>query len=173
MMAKGVYAAISIIAVLGLLAVPGGMREAAGQVQVNINLGPPPVVVGEPSAMVLVPGSRVYYVPEPGVDVFYYNGYWWSPRGPQWYRARAHNGPWIIVEERHVPVAVYRVPKDYRVVYAREKHIPYGQWKKYHKQQAKAESKAWKNHKKAERKESKGHKKGIGKEHHGKGSGER
>ena len=63
-------------------------------------------------------------------DVFFYNGYWWSPRGNRWYRARAYNGPWGIIERRYVPALVYRVPKDYRARYEKQQHIPYGQWKK-------------------------------------------
>lgn len=171
-MRKNVFGVIGVVIILGALFVFGGMKEAGAQVQVNINLGPPPVMVAEPPEMVPVPGSRVYFVPEPEIDIFYYNGYWWSPRGPQWYRSRAYNGPWAIVEQRHIPVPVYKVPKDYRVVYAKEKHIPYGQWKKYHEKQAKAERKAWKKHEKAERKGSKEHKKGHGKGNHGKGHGQ-
>ena len=56
-------------------------------------------------------------------DVFFYNGYWWSPRGNRWYRARAYNGPWKTISR-------YRVPKDYRARYEKQQRIPYGQWKK-------------------------------------------
>lgn len=172
LMEKSIYKAAGVIMLLATIFIGSGMREAGAQVQVNINLGPPPVAGAEPPAMVLVPGSQVYFVPEPNIDVFYFNGYWWSPRGPHWYRSRAYNGPWVVVEERYVPVAVHKVPKDYRIVYAKEKHIPYGQWKKYHKEHAKAERKAWKEHEKAEHTKFKEHKKGRGKEHRGKGHGE-
>lgn len=107
-------------------------KEARGEVSVNVNVGPPPIAVAEPPEVVLVPGSRVYYVPEVPYDVFYYSGYWWSPRGDRWYRARAYDGPWRVVSRRVVPSPVYRVPRDYRQVYVRERHIPYGQWKKEH-----------------------------------------
>jgi hypothetical protein len=104
--------------------------DAAAEVHVNVNLGPPPIVVAQPPAVVMVPGTQVYYVPEVDYDVFFYDGYWWSPRGDRWYRAHAYNGPWRTVSRRIVPPPVYGVPRDYRRVYGHERHIPYGQWKK-------------------------------------------
>ncbi|MCX5811296.1 MAG: hypothetical protein NT178_01950 [Proteobacteria bacterium] len=76
-----------------------------------------------------------------------------SPRGNQWYRSRAYKGPWGVVEQRYVPASVHRVPRDYRTVYEKEKHIPYGQWKKQGKNRAKAERKEDKR----EQKEGRGH----------------
>jgi hypothetical protein len=104
--------------------------DAAAEVRVNVNLGPPPVVVAEPPSMVLVPGSDVYFVPEVDYDVFFYNGFWWSPRGDRWYRSRAYGGPWRVVPRRIIPPPVYGVPRDYRRVYVRERRVPYGQWKR-------------------------------------------
>ena len=100
--------------------------------QININIGPPPIVVAAPPAVVLIPGSEIYFVPHPEIDVFFYGGYWWSPRGAAWYRAGAYNGPWAVVEHRFVPHAVIGVPRNYRTAYNKEPPIPYGQWKKQH-----------------------------------------
>ncbi|HBA55305.1 hypothetical protein [Syntrophorhabdus aromaticivorans] len=158
-MKKGINVILGMAVLLGVLTALGGAREATAQVQINVNLGPPPIVAAEPPTMVLVPHSQVYFVPEPDVDIFFYKGYWWSPRGERWYRSRAYKGPWTIVERRYVPGPVYRVPRDYRVVYERERHIPYGQWKKQYKDHWKAEQKALKHHRKAERKEFKAHEK--------------
>ncbi len=114
----------------GALLVAGTPRPASAEVSVNINLGPPPIVIAEPPELVLVPDLQVYFVPHPEIDVFFHDGYWWSPRGNTWYRARAYNGPWGVVERRHIPAAVARMPHDYRGRYEKERHIPYGQWKK-------------------------------------------
>lgn len=103
---------------------------ARAEVSVSINLGPPPIVVAEPPGIVMIPGSQVHFVPDPRIDVFFYGGYWWSPRGDRWYRARAYNGPWGVIEWSRVPRSVIYVPRDYRARYESERHIPYGQWKK-------------------------------------------
>ena len=130
-MRKSIYGVLGLAVLLGALFALRATKEAAAvDVRVNINLGPPPIVVAEPPEVVMIPGSRVYFVPDPKIDVFFYSGYWWSPRGDRWYRARAYNGPWGIVKQRYVPAPVYQVPRNYRVVYEREQHIPYGQWKK-------------------------------------------
>ncbi len=119
------------IAGLALLMLPGAVPQAFSEVGISINIGPPPVVVAEPPEVVLIPDSRVYYVPDPELDVFFYSGYWYSPRGNRWYRARAYNGPWVLIGRSHVPGQVIRVPRDYRDLYEDEDHIPYGQWKKH------------------------------------------
>ncbi|HEY6838438.1 MAG TPA: hypothetical protein VI389_06825 [Geobacteraceae bacterium] len=121
---------ISGIVLTGALLIAVAPGPATAGVNVNINIGPPPIVIPEPPEVVLVPRTGIYFVPGLEFDVFFYNGYWWSPRGDRWYRSRAYNGPWGIVERRYVPAPVVRVPRDYRVRYERERHIPYGQWKK-------------------------------------------
>ena len=117
---------------LGGLLVCGAANEASARVDVgiNVNLGPPPIVAPAPQAMVIVPGSQVYFVPGLEFDVFFHNGYWWSPRGDRWYRARDYDGPWRIVERRYVPRPVVRVPRGYRQMYQRERNIPYGEWRR-------------------------------------------
>lgn len=152
-MKKCFYKIIGLLFLVGAIMPFSGIKEAAAQI--NINIGPPPITVTAPPAVVMVPNSRVYYVPDPDVDVFNYNGYWWAPRGDQWYRSRAYKGPWGVVDQRYVPAPVRQVPKDYRVVYEKEKHIPYGQWKKQGQDQAKKKQKAAKKELKQYNKEQK------------------
>ncbi|MCX5806725.1 MAG: hypothetical protein NT010_11800 [Proteobacteria bacterium] len=154
-MKKYIYRILGLFVILGAILLHGGINKAVAQVQVTVNLGPPPIVVAEPPAVVMVPRSRVYFVPDPNIDVFFYNGYWWSPRGSHWYRAKAYNGPWGTVDRRYVPASVHRVPRDYRVVYEKEKHIPYGQWKKQWKNQDKKETKIDKEERKEDKREYK------------------
>ena len=172
-----------LLAGAAIAAATGFSVPARAEVNVNINLGPPPIVVSAPPAVVMIPQSQVYFVPDPQIDVFFYGGYWWSPRGNQWYRARQYNGPWGAIEQRRVPRAVIYVPGDYRGRYERERHVPYGQWKKEHaqwdrenkkshKQWEKEREKEWKKsqkeQKKDEKEQKKGDKKGDGGGDHGK-----
>lgn len=112
------------------LFVQGGMNEAFAEIDVSINIGPPPIMVAEPPAVVMIPNSTIYFVPRIEHDIFFYDNYWWSPRGSQWYRSNAYNGSWEMIENHYVPAPVYKLPKDYRHRYEKEHHIPYGQWKK-------------------------------------------
>jgi len=152
-----------LLAGAAIAAVMGFSEPARAEVSVSINIGPPPIVVAEPPTVVLVPQSKVYFVPDPQVDVFFYGGYWWSPRGERWYRAQAYKGPWVVMERTRVPRAVIYMPRDYRARYDRERHIPYGQWKKEHgrwdrenrkahKQWEKEREKEWKQSEKEQRK---------------------
>jgi len=135
-----------LLAGAAIAAAMGFSEPARAEVSININLGPP-VVIAEPPHLVLVPQSQVYFSPDPQVDIFFYGGYWWSPRGDRWYRATEHNGPWGVIERSRVPQEVIVVPRDYRTRFEREKPIPYGQWKKQHKQVEKAERKEQKRDK--------------------------
>lgn len=132
-MRRNLFGIIAPTLLLGVLFACGAPNEAAAEVRigVGINIGPPPIVVAEPPEIVLVPGSSVYFVPGLEFDVFFSNGYWWSPRGDRWYRARAYNGPWRVVERRFVPGPVIRVPHDYRRIYGHERHIPYREWREH------------------------------------------
>lgn len=122
-------AGFAVAAVLSAFCLPGPARA---EINLNINIGGPPVVVAEPAEVALIPEFEVYFIPGGDVDLFFHAGFWWSPRGDRWYRAEVHNGPWVVVERRIVPRQVILVPRDYRARYVKAKHIPYGQWKKAH-----------------------------------------
>jgi len=147
-MSKIIYRVLGMTVLLGTLFALGGAKEVLSEVQVNINIGPPPIVAAEPPEVVFIPRAEVYFVPHPEIDVFFYNGFWWSPRGDRWYRAKAYNGPWGVVNKRSVPAPVYGVPRNYRNLYEKEPHIPYGQWKKQGMHQGKEERKEKKKEKK-------------------------
>ena len=131
-MSRSKYGVFGLTALLWSVFALVGTKETLAGVQFNVNIGPPPIVVAAPPEMVAVPGSQVYFVPQPGIDVFFFGGYWWSPRGDRWYRAGAYNGPWSVINRRYVPGPVIGVPRDYRQRFARERHIPYGQWNREH-----------------------------------------
>lgn len=164
-------AALAVLVLSSLFAV---VPPALAEVNVNINVGPPPVVVHEPPELVVVPRTMVYFVPGVEIDLFFYRGFWWTRHGGRWYRSRAYNGPWIIVGPRHVPVEIVRLPRDYRTVYVRERRIPYGHLKKdwerreRERREMRGEWKDWKEDK-HDRKEREKEWKEHNKEHKGRG----
>ncbi|MGB9713197.1 MAG: hypothetical protein ACP5SG_01435 [Dissulfurimicrobium sp.] len=155
------YRLFGLAALLGVFFIACTAQEASAGVNININLGPPPIVFHAPPEVIMIPDSPVYFVPDLDIDVFFYNGYWWSPRGRHWYCARTYNGPWMIVERRHVPPPLSRIyhHSNYRIIYEREHRIPYGQLKK-----------EWRRHGRIEWNEGRGewHEHG-----HGRGHGDR
>jgi len=97
---------------------------------VGIGLPPPIVVVPSPPDVVLIPGTPVYYTPDAGIDIFFYSNRWYRKHRGQWYRASYYNGPWKYVHHRRIPVALVKLPPDYRNIPPGHQRIPYGQLKK-------------------------------------------
>ena len=133
-----------------------GAAPALSGVNVNLNIGPPAVVVAEPPEVVAVPQSLVYFAPGVSVELLFYEGYWWTPKEGRWFRSRAYNGPWTIVGPRGVPAEIVRLPRDYRSVHVRGEHVPYGQLKKHwrHREIERRERRGDWKHMKEERKEA-------------------
>jgi hypothetical protein len=65
------------------------------RVNVNVNIGlPPPIMFAAPPALIVVPETYVYVVPDVDVDIFFYNGWWWRPWEGRWYRSRHYDSGW-------------------------------------------------------------------------------
>lgn len=89
----------------------------------------PPLIVPVPPAMVLIPGTNIYFPPDVAGELFFYHGQWYRLYEGRWYLARHYNGPWRFVSPRNVPHAVRSVPPGYRRVAPGHQRIPYGQLK--------------------------------------------
>jgi hypothetical protein len=63
-------------------------------VNVSVGISLPPLVFSAPPEVVVIPNTYVYAVPDVGVDIFFYNGYWWRPWEGRWYRSRHYNSGW-------------------------------------------------------------------------------
>jgi hypothetical protein len=100
-------------------------------VSVGINIFPPPLVISSPPAVMVIPGTYVYFIPDVNVDILFYGGWWFRPYRGHWYRARNYNGPWAYVESSRVPSVVIKVPPHFRRVPPGQTRIPYGQLKKH------------------------------------------
>ncbi|MBZ0156439.1 MAG: hypothetical protein K8I29_09565 [Alphaproteobacteria bacterium] len=141
--------------IMGAL-LPGVPRSAGADVTINVDLGVPPppvvvapppprVVVAAPPEVVLIPGTRVYFAPDAGIDIFFYSGRWYRKHHGTWYRAAYYNGPWVYLPPRKVPAAFVHLPGDCRV-YSGYRRISYGQLKKKWKEEEKERRKHWEKH---------------------------
>jgi hypothetical protein len=79
---------------------------AVAEVNVNINIGPPP-------QMIVVPQTPVYYAPSLPHNFFYYDGRYYTFRDDAWYWSGSVRGPWGWIEIGRVPPPVLRVPIAY------------------------------------------------------------
>ena len=120
-----VFAAGTLFVLSGLFMPVAGNAE----VNVNITVPLPGLVIPAPPALVVVPGSYVYYPPDVGVDIFFFHGYWYRPYRGGWYLANGYNGPWHFIRPERVPRAVYGMQPGFRSV-SRYERLPYGQVRK-------------------------------------------
>lgn len=83
---------------------------AAAGIQVDIAVALPPLFIPAPPALIVIPGTPVYYPPAVGADIFFFNGYWYRPHRGYWFISGHFNGPWSFIEIRSVPVVLLRLP---------------------------------------------------------------
>ena len=92
------------LAFIGLPATPG-----RAQVNVNVNIGPPPpVVMYSPPTMVLMPEPQAYVAVGVPYDIFFISGRYYYLHGDHWFWASRYNGPWTYVEYRGLPPGLRR-----------------------------------------------------------------
>jgi len=120
--------------ILGFMLLTAGLCTAltgkgAARVNVEVNIGPPVIMIDEPPEVVYAPALGVYFVPDAEFEIFFYSGLWWSRRGNFWYSSRYYGRGWTIARNTDVPRPLFRVPRDYRARYAREPRIRYRDWK--------------------------------------------
>lgn len=111
------------------LASIGYPARANARVEVNIVL--PRVVIAAPPAVVVIPGTYVYFAPDVEADIFFYHGYWYRPYRGYWYRAGGYNGPWVHIGPSRVPRVLLNIPPDFRHIPPGHQRVPYGQVKKH------------------------------------------
>jgi len=106
----------------------------AGLAEVNVNIGIgvplPSLVISAPPAVVLIPATYVYFVPDISVDVLFYHGHWYRPHHGHYNRDTSYNGPWVSIAPSSVPRAVVHVPSDFRRVPPGHQRIPHGELKR-------------------------------------------
>jgi hypothetical protein len=96
---------------LGLVLLSPIPTMAGVDVGVSISL-PPLIVFASPPAMVVIPETYVYVVPDVDADFLFYVGWWWRPWEGRWYRSRHYDSGWAYY--RRVPSFYTRVPSGWR-----------------------------------------------------------
>ncbi len=85
--------------------------------QVSIAIGVPGLSIGINMPVYpqyqRIPNYPVYYAPQSGFNLFFYDGMYWAYQNDNWYASSWYNGPWGMVSPMYVPVYVLRVPVRY------------------------------------------------------------
>jgi hypothetical protein len=121
---------LKLILIGAIFAVLMGYSDGSlAEVNVNIGIGVPlpSLVIPAPPAVVLIPATYVYFVPDVSVDILFYHGHWYRPHHGHYYRATSYNGPWVSIAPSSVPRAVLHVPSDFRRVPPGHQRIPHGE----------------------------------------------
>jgi len=100
------------------------------EVNVNINVPLPGLVIPAPPPLIVIPGTYVYYPPDVSVDIFFYHGYWYRPHRGGWYISNGYNGPWRAIGPGKVPRALISVPPTYRRMPPGHERMPHDTVKK-------------------------------------------
>ena len=117
---------VGVLLALAMIAPTGSNAE----VNINVTIPFPGLVISVPPVMAVIPGTYVYYPPEVGVDIFFYNGSWYRPDRGRWFIAADYNGPWGSIAIRRVPGILINLPSHYRQVPSGYERMPYGMVKK-------------------------------------------
>jgi hypothetical protein len=114
---------VALLVLAAAIAAPA-VAGADVDVSVNVDIGPPPTyVVPAAPALVVVPGTPVYYAPAVPYTFFVYGGRYYTVHHGHWYHRPKHGGPWVFVAPAAVPGPVLAVPAAYH------KSAP-GHWKR-------------------------------------------
>lgn len=65
-------------------------------------------------ALVVIPHTYVYIIPDIGMDILFYEGYWWRPHHGHWYRSKNYDGRWSYIDNRRIPHGLRSLPNDNR-----------------------------------------------------------
>ena len=154
-----------LLAAMLFAAVPATAKaQIQAQIQLQLPAAPPMVVIR--------PGVEV--VEGYNDEVFFANGWFWTRRGPVWYRARGPGAPFVMIDRRFVPAPVVALPPGHYRMYRAEERAERRAWRaeaRRERRYEKAERKAYKEREKAERHERKDWEKAQRQGEHGQGHG--
>ena len=108
-----------LVACLALLLGNGVQTtKASAAVAVSLQIGDPYrgprlAFVQQPD-IVVIPGTRVYYVEDTSYDLYRYGPYWYYYYDGGWYRSRDYDGPFYFISYQTIPGPIRYVPVQYR-----------------------------------------------------------
>src|SRR5215510_8565378 len=82
---------------------------AFAEVNINVNIGPPPpIVVHERPAMVYLPEPGMFVAVGVPYDIYFVGGRYYYYHGTNWFWASGYDGPWVHVVYKSLPPGLQR-----------------------------------------------------------------
>ena len=112
------YRLLAALAVFALWLAPVPKASAATSFSFSLSIGDP--YIGPQLAfydqpdVVVVPGTRVYYIDDYDYDLYRYGHYWYYYWNGGWYRSVDYDGPFYFISYVSVPYSIRYVPVRYR-----------------------------------------------------------
>jgi hypothetical protein len=107
----------SLSAAIGLTLFAALVAPVEAQISIGVGFSIPGARIGISVPLypdfVAVPGYPVYYAPQLDLNLFFYDGLYWSYSNDQWYSSAWYDGPWDLIGPQFVPLFVLRVPVRY------------------------------------------------------------
>lgn len=111
---------IGVVLLVLLLSLP-----AFAAISVKVSIPLPRLVITAPPALVVIPGTYVYFAPDVGADLVFYQGYWYRPYEGHWFRSMEYNGHWEPIHVNMVPAPLVSLPPNWRAAPAGYERMPY------------------------------------------------
>lgn len=169
---------LSLVLALGVAVAVSGTQATSAGASVMLNVGvhtgdpppPPAYVFDDEPEVILVPSTRVYYVPETDFDLYRYGRYWYINRDGWWYRSAGYRGPFGYIGYDRVPASVVNIPPKYRrhplgPAVGRTTGQAFQQWRGQGQQQVRPKTIPEKKHWDRDRGEDRGEDKGEKRQH--------
>jgi hypothetical protein len=83
--------------------------------EVNVSISLPSIVFAAPPALIVLPDTYVYVVPDMQEDIYFYDGWWWRHWEGGWYRSHYYDRGWGYY--RTVPSFYFDVDPGWRGYY--------------------------------------------------------
>jgi hypothetical protein len=109
---------LAALAAVVLLVAPGPKASAATSFSFSLRIGDPYIgprlAFYEQPDVVLIPGTRVYYIDDYDYDLYRYGNYWYYYWNGGWYRSVDYDGPFYFISYQSIPYSIRYVPMHYR-----------------------------------------------------------
>jgi hypothetical protein len=130
----------SFLAIVFLILISLAGSSIKSEAGVDIVLSLPAIRFYTAPELVVIPDTYVYIIPGIGIDILFYEGYWWRQNNGHWYRSRTHNGRWSHVDHRRIPHGLRSLPHDNR-------HRLSPKYERVHYKEVQSNWKRWENEK--------------------------